>query len=275
MPRLTRFGTVIAVLTASVSAAGDGHVRAMLVSDAQQLRPGATFRLGVALKPEAGWHIYWRHPGEAGLATEVDVELPDGFEVGDLQWPTPVAFSQPGGLAGYGYEDEVVLASEVTTPNQVGSSAKVAVKASWLACREVCVLGSAHLEAELPLVGDELEMSERALDVWRQALPSSIESGRFDLSVTGGPVPASGPAEIAVWLQWQHPPGVVEFFPDPGPGLKIEDVRVQTRGALTRVDLKASRLRTSDTPSASFRSLVADVDADGRRFTEEVWIEFE
>jgi len=253
------------MVMATAVMAEESHVKASLVADVYELRAGQTFHLGVLLEPEAGWHVYWRNPGEAGLATEVLFDLPEGFVLGELGWPVPVEFEQPGGIIGYGYEDPVVLAAEVTAPHGVPSSAPVNVTVSWLACKDVCVLGSSELKAELPLRGAGLEVSRKVLATWMKSLPLPDKPGLFGLSVTGGPVPASGSVDLVVWLNWAGPPGVVEFFPDPGPGLKVEDLRTRTRGALTRIDFSISRLKTSSAPAKSLRALVVTEKPVGGR----------
>ncbi len=109
-------GLLVAAFLAVNATAEESHVRARLVADAAFIEPGQPFLLGVELEPDPGWHVYWRNPGGAGLSTGVLYRLPDGFSIGELQWPTPVEFEQPGGIIGYGYEDRVILAAEVTAP---------------------------------------------------------------------------------------------------------------------------------------------------------------
>jgi DsbC/DsbD-like thiol-disulfide interchange protein len=254
-----------AAAVASGATAEESHVRTRLVADAASVEPGRPFLLGVELVPEPGWHVYWRNPGEAGLATEVLYRLPDGFSAAELLWPTPVEFEQPGGLVGYGYEDRVVLAAEVTAPPGFEGPAPVVLEASWLACKDVCVLESATLPADVPLVGAARDASATAFESWRASLPSTDGSEAFELSVTGGSVPESGAAALAVWLSWKAAPGAVELFPDPGAGLKVEVVRVQTRGTLTRVDLVISRLKTSAAPATTLRALIVTRDTEGNR----------
>ena len=260
---------------ATAAAAEESHVRARLVADAAELRAGESFHLGVLLEPEPGWHVYWRNPGEAGLATEIAYDSPDGFEVSELRWPAPISFEQPGGIVGYGYEDPVVLAAEVTAPDRVPSSAPVTVTASWLACKDVCILGSAKLEAALPLQGTELAASRAAFEDWSETLPIELEPGLLDLSVTGGPVPSTGAVDMVVWLNWKAAPGTVEFFPDSGPGLKVEGVRVQTRGKLTRIDFRISRLHSSSDPATTLRSLIVIEDDRGKRSARVAHIELD
>jgi thiol:disulfide interchange protein DsbD len=250
---------------AATVSAEEQHVRASLVCDAVSVEPGASFTLGVLLEPEPGWHVYWRHPGAAGLATEVVFELPEGFEIGELRWPIPVEFEQPGGIVGYGYEEPVILAAEITVPQGHHGTIPVALEASWLACRDVCVLGSARVGADLPLSAERLHASSSAFDGWEASLPLREGPVPFGVSVTGGPLTATDATDVAVWLSWPSPPGIVEFFPDPGTGLKIEDARVRSRGALTRIDLEVKRLKTTATASASLSALVVATDSSGSR----------
>lgn len=267
---------LVIVLAAAVPvSAEDAHVRASLVSDAGAIEPGTSFGLGVLFEPEPGWHIYWRNPGEAGLATEVVFDLPTGFETGEVEWPAPVFFKQSGELAGYGYEDPVVLGAEIEPPAGAPVKTQVRLEASWLACKNECVLESAVLSAELPLVGAEFERSKAALTTWRRTVPVEHGAAPYTVSVTGGTVPETGAAELVVWLSWPEAPGRVEFFPDPGPGLKVEHPRVQTRGTLTRVDLTVSRLNNSSDRASDFRSLVVVTDGDGERSATVTYIELD
>ena len=272
---LIGIGSALAIMMASAAAAEDSHVRARLVADATDLRAGESFHLGVLLEPEPGWHVYWRNPGEAGLATEIAYDLPDGFEVNELLWPVPISFEQSDGIGGYGYDDSVVLAAEVTASDRVPSSVPVTVTASWLACKDVCILGSARLETTLPLKGAELAASRAALETWSESLPMQVEPDLFELSVTGGPVPSKGAVDMVAWLNWEAAPGAVEFFPDPGPGLKVEGVRVQTRGKLTRIDFRISRLHSSSEPATSLRSLIVIEEDRGKRSARVAHIELD
>ncbi|HSN55670.1 MAG TPA: protein-disulfide reductase DsbD domain-containing protein [Candidatus Sulfomarinibacteraceae bacterium] len=271
--RLAAFALVLGL--AAPAAAEDSHVRARLVSDLEALTAGATFHVGVVLEPEPGWHVYWRNPGGAGLATEVELELPDGYAVGGLRWPAPVVFAQPGGIVGYGYEEAVLLAAEVAAPPGAAAPVPVRAAASWLACKDVCVLGSAELEAELPLTGEAAASARTAFAGWADTLPRAAARDEVAVSVTGGPLPGSGAAALAVWLSWPEPPGGVEVFPDPGPGLKVEDVRTRSRGALTRVDLTAARLQGSSAPAATLPVVVVRTDAEGGRTALELDIDLD
>ena len=44
---------------------------------------------GAATAEPEGWHSYWKNPGDTGIPTEIDWQMPEGFHVGELRWPTP------------------------------------------------------------------------------------------------------------------------------------------------------------------------------------------
>lgn len=243
-------------------------MRARLVGDAVQRADAGTLRVGVLFEIEEGWHLYWKNPGDAGLATEVQLSLPDGLEAGDPGWPVPSRFTQPGGLAGYGYEGSLLLASEVRLAGRPpAAGTPVAAEASWLACKDVCLLGSVRLEERWPLPAAAAEFER-----WRAELPATDPP--FSVNVTGGWAPGSRRAELTLWLSWPAPPGEVELFPEAGDRLKLSAPRVQSRGALTRVDLEATVVGGSSAPPERLTAVVAARTAPESRRAWEIVIPF-
>ena len=264
--RLGRTLVVVILLAAPTAAASPEHVRARLVADSSRLEPGATVHVGVLLEMEPGWHVYWRNPGDAGLPTEVTLELPEGLEMGELRWPAPIQFEQPGGLKAYGYEESVLLATDVDVAGDIlPDTVAVAAEATWLACREVCVLGSASLQAGWPL-----PVADAAFERWRSDLP--VGDPPFSMSMTGGLAPGVRTGELTVWLHWPEPPGDVDLFPDSGASLKVSDVTVQTRGSLTRIDLTVTLLGSGSDRPAGLAAVAAAGGPTGSRRSWEISI---
>jgi len=250
-------GAWIPITTASDF--GAGNVRARLVADTDHMAPGNDFHLGVRFEIKPGWHIYWRNPGGAGLATDIRWELPAGFQVDELEWPLPIGFTQSEGIPGYGYEGTVVLASRVhAAPTFDPALSTIGAEVSWLACKEVCVLGSARLEGKLAELTRDIDFP-----AWRENLPRTA-GGReppFSVTTTGG----LAEGNLVLWLRWQHPPGSVEWFPDPAEVLEVKDVRVQTRGGLTRINAVMRETAGSKRSPDTLDSLVVITDKDGNR----------
>lgn len=158
-----------AAMLAGAGGAGEDSatVRASLVSSVRTFQPGVPFIVGLRLDMAPGWHTYWVNPGDAGMATSLRWDLPDGFKVGDIQWPAPRRFVD-GGLASYGYERVVILPVTLTPPADwpPGRSAELSVTAEWLQCRDMCIPGEARLAISLP-AADRAEPSAEAAEIDR------------------------------------------------------------------------------------------------------------
>jgi thiol:disulfide interchange protein/DsbC/DsbD-like thiol-disulfide interchange protein len=157
LPRPASLGLAIALLMSGTVIPGraqvvDGRqlVKAQLVADTQYIEPGQKFRLGVLYTIVPKWHIYWKYAGDAGIPTQIDWQLPPGFQAGPLQWPLPTREQEPGGLEVFDYNSEVVLFTEVQAPQQLPSGPiELAAKSNWLVCERECVPGDAQLSLKL------------------------------------------------------------------------------------------------------------------------------
>lgn len=247
---------------------GDGNVRVRLVADTYDANPDGSVMLGVLFEIKPGWHIYWHNPGGAGLATEIRWRLPAAFEIGEILWPLPIGFDQSGGIPGYGYEGSVVLATEIGIPAQATKESALRAEVSWLACKGVCVLGSASLEGSL---GEIVDAS--VFDGWSNTLPQRAEPAAvpFSIKTTGG----MGDKGLVLWLNWPQAPETVEWFPAPPEDLEVTDVRVQNRGGLTRVDAYVRPMAGASPTARAVNSLVVATFADGERRGWELDVELE
>ena len=105
-----------------------------LIADVSAVAPGTGFTLGVRFVMKPDWHIYWHNPGEAGLATSIRFELPEGLTAGPILWPAPMRFDQPGNILGYGYSDSVLLAAKVIVKPDIANTNALPIRAKtrWL-----------------------------------------------------------------------------------------------------------------------------------------------
>ena len=132
------------------------YVESELIARTSALEPGGTVLVGLRLKMDPHWHTYWLNPGDSGMPTTIQWKLPAGFKAGPIQWPLPQLVPVPP-LMNYGYEGEVVLPVEITVPKDgllslLGQPARLAARADWLVCKDVCLPGGADLELTLPVV---------------------------------------------------------------------------------------------------------------------------
>lgn len=242
-------------------ATADHPVKADLLADVSAIEPGKPFLVGVRLKMQLEWHVYWKNPGDSGLPVTLEPSGPAGFTFGAMQWPLPVEFNQPGDIAGYGYTGLVVFPIEVRPPADLsnGATIRIAVKAAWLACRDVCIPGGETLELSLPVADKAVVSNEALFAEWRQKLP--FEKG-YATAKSEGDLKAG---ELTVRLEWTEPVRSVQFFPVPEAALSVTNVRVEHRARVTTIRFDAKVLAGQKLLSGELESLVVATDPSGTR----------
>lgn len=157
--RNTCFGVqilyMISACSLSLAAAAQNQVQATIIADAASIAPGDSIRVGVHFKLPEHAHIYWRNPGDSGLATGIKWQLPHGAQLGELQWPNPKQFRVDGlEDVNFGYENEVLLFATVSVDKQFEEKAlTVSARAYWLLCLDdgVCIPEDANVELAIPI----------------------------------------------------------------------------------------------------------------------------
>jgi thiol:disulfide interchange protein DsbD len=252
---------LVAVLASELAPASTPgrHVKASLVAETDAVVPGRPLVVGIRLVMDAGWHTYWRNPGDSGLPTRARWTLPEGFAAGELQWPAPERFAT-GPLVSYGYSGEVMLPVEIRVPANVnGAEARLAVRVDWLECEEACLPGRAELTLALPV---------RAAARAAEAAPLFARArGQIPMPATGWSIAASAePPGLA--LAVRPPEGEdlkgAYFYPE-APRV-LEHAPPQT---LERVSARRYRLRLARDPNGVSVERLAGVlvvdTARGRR----------
>jgi len=128
------------------------------------LGAGETFWLGLQIQHQAHWHTYWRNPGDSGLATELQWQLPEGLKPGNLIWPAPQKIPV-GSMANYGYEGTVLLVTPVQVApkfkaNEASSDITVQLQASWLVCKQECIPQEGDFVVRVPVKGSTVMAPE-------------------------------------------------------------------------------------------------------------------
>ena len=233
---------------ALVPAAPDRPVEIELRSAARVVAPGDTVPVAIRLRPEPGWHAYWRHAGDVGSPPQVEWRLPEGFTAAPLRWPAPELIASPP-LASYGYEREVHLLGAVHVPStaRAGSTATLAGTVTWVVCKEECFSADVELALTLP-VGAAREADTAAARAFAAedarvplgpggwAFRSAVDSGAFVLRVR----PPAGSGLLAGGATPR-----VRFFVDSA------GVIDHAAPAAVRVDGDALELRLVRSPYAS------------------------
>ncbi|WP_416547370.1 protein-disulfide reductase DsbD family protein [Limnohabitans sp. DCL3] len=166
------------------------QVRAeLLVHAPEGIRAGQTFWLGLQIEHQPHWHTYWQNPGDSGLPTRLQWQLPVGLQAGDIAWPLPKKIPI-GTLANYGYEGRLLL----TVPVKVGADLRfpdngslvLGMQAEWLVCRQECIPQEGRFSLSLSSAAPDksnADLFESAAKLSPQVLPQLQQGGSW---LTGG-----------------------------------------------------------------------------------------
>ncbi len=182
-----------AALWSTEALAQTHHMKAELVAESP-VEPGQTETLALHFTPEPGWHGYWLNPGDAGYGMDLKWTLPEGWSVGEPEYPVPHRLVV-GGLMNHVYEADyaVLLPLKIPAGAAVQNAAPIEVKGSWLVCTdEICVPEQADLKLDLSKVA----AGDARFDRWRAAIPAELDrtaafEAKSDLLRLAIPVPAS------------------------------------------------------------------------------------
>ena len=163
------------------------HSAAELIAEVKTVRPGEPFTVAVRIALDSGWHSYWLNPGDAGQPASIDWALPAGFGAGEIQWPYPKTVEESTAVS-YGYDDEVVLLTEIVTPRfmTTGQTVNFAADVRWLVCHNICLPARADLELEMRLADEPPASDPRWRKMFAEArsrLPMRVDAMEMSASL--------------------------------------------------------------------------------------------
>ena len=237
------------------------EVRAELVAHAPDgVAPGRTVWLGLSIEHAPHWHTYWKNPGDSGLPTTLNWQLPAGVTAGDIAWPTPQRLPV-GPLVNYGYEGRLLLPVPLTVASVAGDALDVKLSAQWLVCKDVCIPQQGEFALRLPLQATTAAHAARFEAAWA-AQPMSLPdaAARAELVSAGQALRVEVAGLPEAWRG-----KVLSFFPEQA-GVIDHAAKVEGRwdGATWRADVPISSQRY-ESPAQMHAVLVAPAAVAGVR----------
>ncbi|MFZ2872884.1 MAG: protein-disulfide reductase DsbD domain-containing protein [Phycisphaerales bacterium] len=205
------------------------HATPSLIAETRSLVPGQNAMLAVQFEIEPRWHLYWPGRNDSGLAPEIKLTGPEGYEFGEPLWPAPKRHVQAAGILDHVFEGRLTVLIPLSVPKGASGEAKFEADLSWLACERVCVAESAKVDLTLKIAADgekPLDAAGRGLIIAaRTAVPKPIEEAKPKVvaEVDGGSLIVEAPGATRI-----------EFYP-------FEDC-VEIPDLLGRGSAKAARL---------------------------------
>ena len=148
---------------------GDARSAARLIAGARAAGVVAALRAGIEIRLKAGWHTYWRYPGDAGVPPQFDFKQSQNVKQVVVLWPAPQRLSEDGGTS-IGYINNLILPLRIA-PLDRGKPVALRLKLNYAICEKLCVPAEATSELILrgglasqdsALVASELRVPKKA-----------------------------------------------------------------------------------------------------------------
>jgi len=150
---------------------GDARSAVRLLAGAQPA-VGGILRAGVEIRLKAGWHTYWRYPGDAGVPPKFDFGGSQNLKRAQVLWPAPQRIVDAGGSS-IGYLSDVIFPLQVE-PLDAAKPVLLRLKLDYAVCEKLCV--PAEGKAELALVKGPASR-DAALATAEARVPRKVQLG--------------------------------------------------------------------------------------------------
>jgi len=234
-------------------------VAASLVASRNGVKPGGSLALAVRFRIQPGWHLYWRNPGDSGLAPSIAWKLPGGVKAGEIRWPAPERI-EGGGIVTFGYEEELLLLCTLQVPADFHSE-KLHIEAavSWLTCSDICIDGHATLRLDLPADPAAKEIHAALFRRARESLPRPLPPGTATLHAAGKALRLEIDAKKAGFDATAR----LAFFPT-GQGVLRYDRKQTTTREKDRITLLLPLAKDRDAPLKTLEGVLVAEKGGGR-----------
>ncbi|APG61778.1 hypothetical protein LPB140_01850 [Sphingorhabdus lutea] len=167
--------------------AKQNNISAQLVAEEAPNNGSASSYIALVMKPENGWHGYWKNPGEAGQGIELIWKTKDGAAanfVGAPLFPVPHA-KRYFDLMNHVYLGEYAILFPIKNSTSLTQAdlKNLQLSASWLACTDrICVPERGEFQIETTN-GAIKTVSKSTFDNMRQKLPQISDSmGNYQIN---------------------------------------------------------------------------------------------
>ncbi|MGQ9805242.1 MAG: protein-disulfide reductase DsbD family protein [Chlorobiales bacterium] len=197
-----------------------------------------TIALRFQIAPE--WHLYWKNPGDAGLAPKAQWTLPEGFAVSDFQFPTPHKIATETAVD-YGYGNELILLATLTPPKTPTRNFTLKTKLSWLVCRESCIPGDATIELNTAtLSAKDLTEAISHIERARKKMPEPLSNINVKLE-SAVATAQNGKTLLTLRFTGNDVKKITDFFPEEISGFIVNYSEIKVADGIVQFALTPTR----------------------------------
>ncbi|KII77162.1 protein-disulfide reductase DsbD family protein [Vibrio renipiscarius] len=143
------------------------ELRLMLTGEADA--NNQTLQAVLDVKLADNWKTYWRSPGEAGIAPELDWSASNNIKQIEWHWPVPRYFKQLG-IQTLGYQSHVAFPLTITLEH-ADQPAQLSARLRLPSCTDICVITDYPIE--MTIDPRALKIEQEAMFLFNQGLSQS------------------------------------------------------------------------------------------------------
>jgi len=123
-------------------------VKVSLISSITNIEKKEIFYVGLKFNLEPDWKIYWRQPGDSGMAPEIDFSKSKNLESFRILWPFPNKEYESVDLLTNVYKRNVILPIEINIVDNKKSLELIGIL-NFQVCKEICIPLKANLRLNI------------------------------------------------------------------------------------------------------------------------------
>lgn len=221
------------LLAQPVALKGGAHSKALLHLEVTQAKPGSTVYAALEFTLDKDWHIYYKNPGDSGIAPTVKIKTAE-VTPGAILFPPPEKIVAAS-LTSYGYHGHTVLLVPLSiAPNTPAGKLKVEGKLDYLECRESCLPAGGDFSFDLP-VGETTQNDAGAAPVFNAAREKLSRPSPFEIRKI---------SENSFSIQLPTSAAEVVAIPDPLGAVDVPTPQATVEKNLVRLEYPAGKKRS-------------------------------
>jgi DsbC/DsbD-like thiol-disulfide interchange protein len=190
---------------------GDSRSAIRLLAGSRPEGSGA-LRAGIEIRLAAGWHTYWRYPGDSGIPPQFDFAGSRNVKSVEVMWPAPQRIAEAS-ITTIGYTAGVIFPLRVI-PQDATRPAELRLRLDYAICEKMCV--PAEGRSELALSGSATSQ-DTALIAAEGRVPRKVRLGEGRTLAVKSVQRAAGAGKPRVVVDLVAPAGVDLFAEGPTP----------------------------------------------------------
>ena len=157
--------------------------------------PGAWTWVSVRFEIPDSWHLYGPFQNDTGFAPILDWDLPEGFGVGEPDFPVPDRHVLPGDILDHIYESELTIHLPLWVPAGARGDQRLGLSLEWLICDDdVCVSEQAELSTTLRIAGaPATRLDDRRAPRHPRWTPADADGVPFRVTLSGTQIRVDAP----------------------------------------------------------------------------------